>query len=100
MQKRRTHHFKITLRIALCASGLLLGALALFGKHFAGESFGLLVNVIFSLFALAAASFLLFSFAPYFRGDKRWYSISALLTVAFFIGSAMIWQMPTAGAML
>jgi hypothetical protein len=49
---------------------------------------------------MAGISFLVFSFVPYFRGDSRWYSISALLTVAFFIGAGMLWQNPGMGMVL
>ena len=100
MQKRRTQHFKMTLAIAVATSCLLLFVLAISGKYFTSGSLGFLVNCIFAVLGLAATSFLVFSFVPYFRGDRRWYSISALLTLAFFIGAGMIWQSPGAGMML
>ncbi len=100
MQKRRTHHFKVTLSIVTGASSLLLLILAMFGSSFTIDSLDVLINCIFTVLGLAAASFLMFSFVPYFRGDKRWYSISALLTVAFFIGTAIIWRVPAVGMVL
>ena len=100
MQKRRTHHFKITLLISLGISTLFLLMLALFGARLCALSFVAVTDSIFAFFGIAAASFLIFSFLPYFRGDKRWYSISALLTVVFFCGVAMLWQFPMAGGMI
>ena len=97
MQKRRTHHFKLTLAISALSSGLVIALLALFGKQLSQGSLNLATNCIFAVLVLAAASFLIFSFFPYFRGDKRWYSISALLTVAFFAGAAILWQLPLYG---
>lgn len=100
MQKRRTQHFKITLSIAAGISCIMLLILAIFGQQFTSTSLSILVNCIFTVLGLAATSFLLFSFVPYFKGDKRWYSISALLTLAFFIGIGMIWQNPSVGMVL
>lgn len=100
MQKRRTHHFKVTLMISLGLSGLLLAVLTIFGNYLGTASFGTVVSCIFAILALATASFLVFSFFPYFRGDKRWYSISALYTLTFFIGSAILWALPASMAVL
>ena len=100
MQKRRTQHFKATLAVAAVTSCLLLLALAILGHYAAFDSFDLLANCIFAVLGLAGGSFLVFSFVPYFRGDMRWYSISALLTLAFFIGAGMIWQVPGMGMVL
>ena len=90
----------MTLSVAAVASGLLLLVLATLGSSFTIDSIDVLINCIFIVFGLAAASFLLFSFVPYFRGDKRWYSISALLTLAFFVGTAIIWKLPGGGMVL
>ena len=100
MQKRRTHHFKVTLAVAFGLSSITLLLLGLFAEKLSAGAFGVVTDCIFVLLGLAAASFLAFSFFPYFRGDKRWFSISALLTVAFFIGTAILWQAPVAGALL
>jgi len=100
MQKRRTHHFRLTLMISFGLSALLLAILSIFGNYLGTISFETVVNCTFATLALAAASFLVFSFFPYFRGDKRWYSISALLTVTFFVGSAILWGLPVSGAVL
>ena len=64
----------------------------LFGKQLAETHFMGMSEVMLSVFALAAASFLIFCFVPYFQGDRRWYSISTILTLSFCIGSAMLWQ--------
>ena len=100
MQKRRTHHFKITLYTVLGASALFLICLALFGKELVATQFSLMNDCVFSVMALAVGSFLSFSFLPYFHGDKRWYSISAVLTAVFFVGTVVLWQAPITGAMV
>ena len=99
MQKRRTQHFKVTLFLAVLASCLVIAALAFFGNA-SSDVLGYLVNCIFVVLGMAGISFLVFSFVPYFRGDSRWYSISALLTVAFFIGAGMLLQNPGMGMVL
>ena len=93
MKKRRTRHFRITLYSSFAFSALFLGWFMLFGKRMAVSHFTGLSEAVLSLFALAAGSFLVFCFVPYFRGDRRWYSVSTVLTLAFCIGSAMLWQM-------
>ena len=100
MQKRRTKHFRLTLLTAIGLSAATLVFLAIFGARIAAYSVTALVDGIFVVLALAAASFLIFSFLPYFHGDKRWYSISALLTVAFFGCAAILWQIPAVGGVL
>ena len=100
MQKRRTHHFKLTLLISLGISTVFLLLLAAFGARLCALSFHAVADSIFVFLVTAAASFLIFSFLPYFRGDKRWYSISALLTVVFFCGVAILWQFPVSGGVL
>ena len=94
MQKRRTQYFKLTFLTVLGASALFLLILAAFGGRLAAHSFNLVADSIFAVMALATVSFLAFSFLPYFRGDKRWYAISGLLTVAFFSGATILWQLP------
>ena len=93
MKKLRTRHFYITLSCSLAFSVIFLGWFMLFGRRMAGTHLAGLSEAMLSLFALAAGSFLVFCFVPYFRGDRRWYSISTVLTLAFCIGSAMLWQM-------
>ena len=86
--------------ISFGLSVLLLTVLSVFGKYLDALSFQTVVNCTFAIFALAAASFLVFNFFPYFRGDKRWFSISALLTLTFFVGSAILWSFPAGVAVL
>lgn len=97
MIRQRTRYFKITLLSSLGFSAAFLAVLALFGAQLANAHLQSLTDAVFTLMALAAGSFLLFSFTPYFRGDRRWYSISALLTLAFFMGAVIVWQLPVAG---
>lgn len=100
MQKRRTQHFKATLYTALGASAIFLGCLFLFGTKLTATYFSLVNACVFSVMALAVGSFLTFSFLPYFNGDKRWYSISALLTAVFFVGTVVLWQTPITGTVI
>ena len=100
MQKRRTHHFKITLYTVLTASVIFVACLFLFGKGLTATHFSLVNDCVFSVMALAVGSFLTFSFLPYFHGDKRWYSISALLTAVFFVGTVVLWQAPITGTVI
>ena len=100
MQKRRTQHFRITLTAVLGASALFLLCLLLFGRAVATTHFSLIHDCVFAVMALAVGSFLAFSFLPYFHGDKRWYSISALLTAVFFVGTVILWQVPFTGTVI
>ncbi len=93
MKKLRTRHFHIALAASTLLSGLFLGWFTLFGKKLVSTHFQGLSDALLVLFGLAAASFLTFCFVPYFRGDRRWYSVSTVLTIAFCIGSAMLWNM-------
>ena len=97
VQRRRTQYFKITLLFSCTLSVCFLLGIALFGTRLAAVNFSHLTDAIFVIMTLAAGSFLLFSFLPYFRGDRRWYSISALLTLVFFAGAGMLWQIPLTG---
>ena len=92
MKTLRTRHFHIALSCSFAFSVLFLGWLMLFGVKMAGTHLLGLSEAMLSLFALAAGSFVAFCFVPYFKGDRRWYSISTLLTVAFCIGSAVLWN--------
>jgi len=100
MKKRRTHQFKITLTSVSAASILFLLWIALFGKQLAQTQFRGVADAVFAVMALAVGSFLAFSFLPYFRGEKRWYSISALLTLVFFVGTAMLFSVPLPAGVL
>ena len=100
MKKLRTRHFYITLWSSLGLSGLFLGWFLLFGEKMAQTHFKGMSDALMVLFGLAAASFLTFCFAPYFRGDRRWYSVSTVLTAAFCIGSAMLWSMSGTAVMV
>ena len=95
MKKLRTRRFWTTLYSAIGFSALFLGWFLLFGQRLAAAHFSSVANAVIAVFALAAGSFFAFCFLPYFQGDRRWFSISALLTVVFCIGSGMLWQ--TAG---
>lgn len=97
MQKIRTRYFQYTLRTALVLSGLFLIWLAAFGRGLAVEYFKGVTDAVFAVLLLAVSSFFAFSFFPFFKGDKRWFSISALLTLVFFVGASMLWSIPTVG---
>ena len=92
MKKLRTRRFHHALYGSLGFSALFLGWFMLFGQRLAAAHFDGIAGAVFGVFVIAAASFLAFCFFPYFRGDRRWYSISALLTLVFCIGTAMLWQ--------
>ncbi len=100
MKKLRTRHFHMALYASTLLSGLFLGWFLLFGEKLAQTHFQGLSDALLVLFALAAASFLVFCFVPYFRGDHRWYSVSTILTLAFCIGSAMLWNMSGTAVMI
>ncbi len=93
MKKLRTRHFHIALYASALLSGLFLGWFLLFGKKLVHTHFQGLSDALLVLFGMAAASFLVFCFVPYFHGDRRWYSVTTILTLAFCIGSAMLWNM-------
>lgn len=97
MKRRRTMIFKRTFLGVGAICSVFLGWFAFFGISLAETHFQTLADGVFSILAIAVGSLLLFSFFPYFRGDKRWYSISALLTVAFFVGTVILWQAPVTG---
>ncbi len=97
MQKVRTRYFFYTLHSVLGFSVLFLGWFALFGRKLAQEHFLGMTELVFSILALAVGSFLVFVFFPYFKGDKRWFAIPTLLTVVFFLGTVMLWQVPILG---
>lgn len=94
MQKRRTQHFKITFGTVSIFSALFLLWFGLFGTKLAVSNMEGVLDTVIAVMGLATGSFLVFSFLPYFRGDKRWYSISALLVAVFFVGAVMLWRVP------
>lgn len=99
MQRRRTRQFHITLLSVFGFSFLFLGALLLFGAKMMTLSYESVMGAVFFLMSAATASFLAFSFVPYFQNDRRWYGISALLTLVFFASVIVVWQIPTVGGM-
>ena len=97
MQKIRTRYFRNTMRAVLALSAGFLLWLVAFGQKLALESFGGVADAVFAVLLLAVCSFLVFTFFPFFKGDKRWFSIPALLTVVFFVGVSLLWSVPGAG---
>lgn len=77
--------------------GAFLLFMLIFGRSIAASNFDLLLGCVFAVLGLAALSFLIFSFLPYFHGDRRWFAIPTLLTAVFMIGTAMLWQFPIGG---
>ena len=98
MQKIRTRNFYITLRVVLGMGALFLGWFFFFGKQLAAQYFNRMADCVFAMIVLAVGSFLAFCFLPYFRGDRRWVAIPALLTAFFFVGAVILWQTPLPGA--
>lgn len=94
MKATRTRRFQIVLYAAIGFSALFLVWLFLFGRQLAVTHFQGITDAVFAVLALAAGSFLTFCFLPYFQGERRWYSISALLTAVFLAGAVMLWQIP------
>ena len=94
MQKIRTRHFKNTLRVVLAFGALFFAWFFLFGRELATHYFNRVADGVFGILLLASICFLAVCFLPYFRGDKRWFAIPALLTVFFFVGVILLWQVP------
>lgn len=97
MKRIRTKRFLGSLFASLGLSALFLGWMLLFGRDLAVRYFDGVTGCLFAVMVLAMLSFLAFCFVPYFRGDKRWFAIPSLLTVVFFIGTALLWQVPIGG---
>lgn len=97
MKKIKTRQFLKALYVSLgfCAAFLLW--MMIFGKGIATQYFDGVTYFVFSILAIALLSFVVFCFVPYFRGDKRWLAIPSILTVAFVMGTAILWQVPTIG---
>lgn len=94
MKKIRSRRFHVTLRTVLGASAVFLLWLGVWGRKLAVSHFRGVTDCVFSILALAAISFLAFCFLPYFRGDRRWFGISGLLTAVFFVSATMLWSVP------
>lgn len=92
MKKIRTRNFFRTLKIVSSFSVCFLLWMLILGGKLATEHFDNITMSVFAVLALAAISFLIFSFMPYFRGDRRWYSISAILTSVFFVSLVIVWN--------
>lgn len=97
MKKIKTRQFFKTLYTVLGVGAAFLLWMAVFGCRLAVDHFNGVTIGVFAFLAVAAISFLAFAFLPYFHGDKRWYAIPSLLTVVFFTGTAMLWQVPVGG---
>ena len=97
MKKIRTEQFFKTLYTSMGICGAFLLFMLIFGRSIAASNFDLLLGCVFAVLGLAALSFLIFSFLPYFHGDRRWFAIPTLLTAVFMIGTAMLWQFPVGG---
>ena len=69
----------------------------IFGRSIARANIDVLIGCVFAVLGLAAISFLVFCFLPYFHGDRRWFAIPTLLTAVFVMGTAMLWQLPAGG---
>ena len=97
MKKIRTIQFYKTLYTSIGVGGAFLIFLLIFGRSIAAQNFDVLTGCVFSILGLAALSFLIFSFLPYFQGDRRWFAIPTLLTAVFMLSTAMLWQFPAGG---
>lgn len=97
MKRIRTRNFFRTLKVVSGFSACFLLWMLMLGRRLAVEHFDNVTVSVFAVFAMAAGSFLAFCFFPYFKGDRRWFSIPAMLTGVFFISLTVLWQIPTAG---
>lgn len=97
MKKIKTRQFLKALYTSLGVSAAFLLWLLIFGRSLAANHFEGVSGIVFTFLAVAAISFLAFCFLPYFKGDRRWFAIPSLLTVVFFMGTAILWQVPTYG---
>lgn len=97
MKKIRTRQFFKTLYTSMGIGAAFLLFLLIFGRSIAEANFDVLIGCVFTVLGLAAVSFLVFCFLPYFQGDRRWFAIPTLLTAVFMLGTAMLWQLPMGG---
>ncbi len=94
MKKIRTRNFFMTLKIVSGFSACFLLWMLVLGRNLAIDHFDHITVSVFVIFGIAAASFLAFCFVPYFKGDKRWFSIPAILTTVFFVSLMILWKTP------
>ena len=97
MKKLKTSQFLKVLYASLGFSAAFLLWMMAFGRGLATQYFDSITYCVFAILAIATLSFVVFCFVPYFRGDKRWFAIPSILTVAFFMGTAILWQVPALG---
>ena len=97
MKKIKTRQFLKALYASLAFSALFLLWMLTFGKQIAANHFDSVTASVFAVLIMAVIFFVAFCFVPYFRGDRRWFAIPSLLTVVFFVGTAVLWQVPIGG---
>ncbi|MBQ8311039.1 MAG: hypothetical protein IJX80_08515 [Clostridia bacterium] len=97
MKKIRTKRFFKALYLSMGFSAVFLVWMATFGRGLAAYYFDSITYSVFALLAIATLFFVVFCFVPYFRGDRRWFAIPSILTLAFVVGTAILWQVPTVG---
>ena len=97
MKGIKTKHFLRSFFASVGVCVIFLGWLCTFGKDLAVRYFDGVMGCLLALMGVATLSFVAFCFVPYFHGDKRWFAIPSLLTVVFFIGTAVLWQVPIEG---
>lgn len=97
MKRKRTRYFKLSLKaVSLFGIAFLLFLLTA-GKQIALSHFESMAGVTFSILALSLVSLFVFVYLPFFRGDKRWYAISGILSTVFFFGASILWRLPVGG---
>lgn len=97
MKKIRTKQFFKALYTSMGVGAAFLLFILIFGRSIAAQNFDVLMGCVFAILGIATVCFLVFSFLPYFRGDRRWFAIPTLLTTVFVLGTAMLWQLPAGG---
>lgn len=97
MKGLKTKQFFRSLYASIAFSALFLSCMLLYGKELAALCFDGVALSLFAVMGIAILSFVAFCFVPYFHGDRRWFVIPSMLTVVFFIGAALIWQVPMEG---
>ena len=100
MKKMKTRQFFKALYASIGFCAVFLLWMALFGRGLAARYFDSVTACVFSLLAVAALSLVVFCFVPYFQGDRRWFAIPSILTVAFVVGTAILWQSPVLGTVV
>ena len=100
MKKIKTRNFFLTLKIVSGFSACFLLWMLMLGRKLAVDHFDGVTVSVFAVFGLAAASFLAFCYMPYFKGDKRWFSIPSILTVVFFVCLTILWKTPVSNVVM